>query len=142
MKTILFADDHKNIREYCRAAFEDEGYRVIVARDGVEALQAYRTDAPDLAILDIAMPRLNGLEALERIKRFSPTFPVILFTANDDACLCDQRAALAVACVEKSCDLGDLKGIVAAVLRSSPAEAGNVPLRLGLAPLPGEVSCF
>ena len=46
MKTILFADDNKNIREYCRASLEDEGYRVVVARDGIEAVQAYRTRSP------------------------------------------------------------------------------------------------
>ena len=118
MKTILFADDKKNIREYCRASLEDEGYRVVLARDGIEAVQAYRSEAPDLAILDIAMPRAGGLDAMERIKRFSPDFPVILFTANDDDCLRDQRAALAVACIEKGRDLGDLKRIVASTLQS------------------------
>ncbi len=139
MKTILFADDQKNIREYCRVSFEDEGYRVVVACDGLEALQAYRTEAPDLAILDIAMPRLGGLETLERIKRFSPDFPVILYTANDDVCSRDIRAALAVACVEKSGDLGDLKGIVASTLRRSRFESGNMSMRLGLPPLAGDV---
>lgn len=141
MTTILFADDNKNIREYCRAALEDEGYRVVVARDGIEAVQVYRTEAPDLAIFDIAMPRAGGLDALERIKRFSPAFPVILFTANDDDCLHDQRAALAVACLEKSRNLGDLKGLVAATIRMSRSECDAAPLRLGLPPLRKEVGC-
>ncbi len=135
MKTILFADDNKSIREYCRASLEDDGYRVVVARDGNEAVQKYRTEAPDVAILDIAMPRSGGLDALERIKRFAPHFPVILFTANDDDCLHDQRAALAVACIEKSNNLGDLKGIVASTLRRSQSETGDASLRLGLPPL-------
>ncbi len=64
MKTILFADDHKNIREYCRAAFTDEGYRVVLARDGVEALEMFIAETPDLAILDISMPRCSGLDTL------------------------------------------------------------------------------
>ena len=133
MKTILFADDNKNIREYCRASLEDEGYRVVVARDGIEAVQAYRSEAPDLAIFDIAMPRAGGLDALERIKRRSPDFPVILFTANDDDCLRDKRAALAAACIEKSYNLADLKGIVASTLRTPRPGALETPLRLGTA---------
>ncbi len=138
MKTILFADDNKYIREYCRASLEEEGYRVVVARDGNEAVQAFRTEAPDLAIFDIAMPNAGGLDALERIKRFSPGFPVILFTANDEDCLRDKRAALAVACLEKSSNLGDLKGLVAATIRTSRSESNENPLRLGLPPLRDE----
>ncbi|MGA2253809.1 MAG: response regulator [Thermoguttaceae bacterium] len=141
MKTILFADDNKSIRKYCQASFEDEGYRVVLARDGVEALKAYRTECPDLAILDLSMPRVGGMEALERIKKMAPDFPVILFTANDDDCLRDPRATLAVACVEKSNDLSDLKGIVASTLRWSRSESGEAPLRLGLPPLRKEVGC-
>ena len=114
---------------------------MVVARDGIEAVQAYRTEAPDLAIFDIAMPRAGGLDALERIKRFSPDFPVILFTANDDDCLRDRRAALAVACVEKSYDLGDLKRLVASTLRLPRHQSGDVPLRLGLPPRFDKAQC-
>ena len=141
MTTILFADDNKNIREYCRAFLEDEGYRVIVVRDGLEAVQAYGAECPDLAILDLSMPRVGGMEALERIKTLSPDFPVILFTANDDDCLRDGRAALAVACVEKSKDLGDLKRVVAATIRDARSRSGAAPLRLGLPPLREETRC-
>src|SRR5208283_2327956 len=112
MKTILFADDQKNIREYCRRALADEGYRVVVARDGIEALEMFLAETPDLAILDISMPRSNGLEALEQIKCRFPHIPVILFTAHDEDCMRDHRAQLAAACVEKAEDLAQLKRIV------------------------------
>ena len=141
MKTILFADDNKNIREYCRASLEDEGYRVVVARDGFEAVQAYRTECPDLAILDLSMPRVGGMEAMERIKVLAPDLPVILFTANDDECLRHQRATLATACVEKSRNLGDLKQIVASTLRRSRSGSGETPSRQGLPPIRKEVGC-
>ena len=99
-------------------------------------------EAPDLAIFDIAMPRAGGLDALERIKRFSPGFPVILFTANDEDCLRDKRAALAVACLEKTSNLRELKGLVAATIRISRSECGETPSRLGLPPLPrDEIIC-
>ncbi len=135
MKTILFADDHKNIREYCRASFAEEGYRVVVARDGIEALDVFMTEMPDLAILDISMPRSSGLETLERIKSLSPWTPVVLFTAHDEDCLLDRRALLATACVEKSEDLAQLKRVVAHALKTQiPEDAAS--LRMGLPPFP------
>ena len=134
MKTILFADDHKNIREYCRAAFAEEGYRVVLARDGTEALQMFITEAPDLAILDISMPRSSGLETLEQIKRLSPGTPVVLFMRHDEDCMGDHRALLATACVEKSDNLAELKRIVAHALKSGISASGT-SLRLGLPPL-------
>jgi DNA-binding response OmpR family regulator len=133
MKTILFADDHRNIREYCRAALAEEGYRVVLARDGIEAMEMFLTETPDLAILDISMPRSNGLETLEQIKSHSPRTPVILFTAHDDECLRDRRAMLAAACVAKDKDLAELKHIVDRTLRRRGFEGGE-PLRTGLPP--------
>ena len=135
MKTILFADDHKNIREYCRAAFADEGYRVVLACDGLEALEVFIAETPDLAILDISMPRVSGLETLQQIKGLSPRTPVILFTAHDEDCLRDRRALLAAACVEKSDNLAELKQIVARTLRRETSEGGE-SLRRGLPPFP------
>ncbi len=138
MKTILFADDHKNIREYCRAAFADEGYRVVLARDGVEALEMFVTETPDLAILDISMPRRNGLETLAQIKSLSPRTPVILFTAHDEECMRDRRALLATACVEKADDLAELKRAVAHTLKRQISEGGE-SLRMGLPPFPARM---
>jgi CheY-like chemotaxis protein len=139
MKTILFADDQKNIREYFRAAFAEEGYRVVLARDGIEALQRFTTEAPDLAVLDISMPRSSGLEALEQIKEVSPRTPVILFTAHDEDCLRDDRALLATACVEKAEDLAELKRIVAHALKRRPSETDDSALRAGLPPFPAKM---
>jgi len=131
MKTILFADDHKSIREYCREEFEEEGYRVLLARDGREALQLVRQEHPDMAVLDIYMPGGTGLEALEAIKRIAPAMPVVLFTAHDEACLRDQRSRLAAACVEKCADLTELKRLVCTLLTS---QNGRAAVRVGLPP--------
>ena len=70
MKTILIADDHKNIREYCGSAFVEEGFRVLLASDGIESLEIFMTETPDLVVLDVSMPRASGLEALEWISAF------------------------------------------------------------------------
>jgi CheY-like chemotaxis protein len=117
-KTILFADDHKNIRAYYGAAFAEEGYRVVQARDGIEALEMFLREKPDLAILDVSMPRATGLEALWHIKGLSPRTPVILFTAHHAESLRDHRASLAAACVEKTGDVAELKQLVARTLNS------------------------
>jgi CheY-like chemotaxis protein len=139
MKTILFADDHKNIREYCRAAFtEEEGYRVVLARDGIEALEMFITETPDLAILDISMPRSSGLETLEQIKSLSPRTPVILFTAHDGDCMRDHRALLATAYVAKTENLAELKQIVDHTLRRQVSDGGE-SLRMGLPPFPARL---
>jgi phosphoserine phosphatase RsbU/P len=116
MKTILFADDNKSIREFCRATFEAEGYRVLLARDGIEALRVFVMENPDVAVLDVSMPRASGLEILEQIKGISSQTPVILFTAHYEDCAHDHRAVLADACVEKAENLDELKHAVAHVV--------------------------
>lgn len=137
MRTILLTDDNRNIREYCRDVLEDDGYRVVLAADGLEALRVFREVSPDLVILETWLPRMTGLEALARLKAIAPEVPVILFTAHDEDCVRDPRGNLATACVEKSADLSELTRTIERVFRpASPRERGW-PLRLGLPPEPG-----
>lgn len=81
---ILIADDESIIRMGLRVMLRDLGYEVAgLARDGVEALDMAREQRPDLAILDIKMPRMDGLEAAEAITRQRP-IPIIILTAFSD----------------------------------------------------------
>jgi two-component system, OmpR family, response regulator VanR len=137
MRTILLADDHKNIREYCSMVFADEGYHVLLAKDGAEALAKFTVEKPDLVILDISMPRTSGLEALERIKRLSSWTPVILYTAHEDDCLRDRRALLATACIAKAADLSQLLRTVDRILRRA-YEAHDKAWRMEVPPFPGD----
>lgn len=116
MPTILFADDYASIRELLKQELELEGYRVLVACDGQEAIEMFRSAGPDLVVLDVAMPRLSGLDAAQAIAAIAPRIPIILFSNNDELCGRDPRRALAVACVEKGKDIAELKQTVAAVL--------------------------
>jgi two-component system, NtrC family, nitrogen regulation response regulator NtrX len=134
VKTILLADDSRNIREYCRAVLEDDGYRVVLTRDGVEALAVFGKTMPDLVILDIWMPRMNGLETLERIAALAPQLPVILFTSCDEDCLADERSRWALACLEKGADLSELRRTIRRVLATGLAEPRSARQRLGLPP--------
>ena len=116
MKTILLVDDYKSIREFCRQEIEDEGYRVITADDGAEAIDLVRQHSPDLVILDIHMPRKNGLKAAEQIKTFKPAIPVIFFTNHDRTRAAGDRSLNARVCVEKCEDLTELKRHITQIL--------------------------
>ena len=80
-KTILVVDDKPALLDLLRAALEKEGYRVYTARNGVEALDLARRHRPDLIILDIMMPEMDGYTFLQRYRREADT-PVIILTAK------------------------------------------------------------
>lgn len=82
-REILLADDERVVRESLAALLENAGYAVRTARDGQEALAAFRERKPDLAILDVMMPRMNGFEACRAIRRDDPSVPVLFLTALD-----------------------------------------------------------
>lgn len=80
--SILVVDDEEGIRTSLRSILEDEGYEVSVAANGVEALKIYGADPPDLMILDIWMPEMDGLETLRRVKEFVPTTQVMMISGH------------------------------------------------------------
>jgi DNA-binding response OmpR family regulator len=82
-ETILLVDDERAIVEPLRYHLEREGYAVITARDGEEALSRARADRPDLIVLDLMLPKLDGWEVC-RILRQESTTPIIMLTARDE----------------------------------------------------------
>ncbi len=83
MTLILVVDDEHLYRHLLTVNLEKEGYNVITANDGEDALDAISTRHPDMVIMDIMMPRLDGLTACERIRQFS-NIPIIILTAKGD----------------------------------------------------------
>jgi len=81
-KTILVVDDEKDIRISLTGILEDEGYQVVTAGSGVEALEKLREELPDLVLLDIWMPGMDGLETLEKIKNLQPHITVIMISGH------------------------------------------------------------
>ena len=81
---IALVDDEASIREVVGYALRRAGYRVAAYRDGEEAWTAFSLSLPDLAILDILMPRMDGLELCRRIRGKSETIPLIFLTSRDD----------------------------------------------------------
>jgi len=84
MKKILLVDDEESIQIVYREEFEDEGYQVISALDGVAGLEKFKNDQPDLVILDIQMPGMNGVEVLRQMKMINAAVPVILSSAYQE----------------------------------------------------------
>jgi CheY-like chemotaxis protein len=78
MKTVLIADDDENIRAILEEVLKREGYRTVFAVNGQEAVEKVREESPDLLILDIRMPGMHGIEALEAVRRENKTLPIIM----------------------------------------------------------------
>src|SRR6188474_2686960 len=83
MATIALVDDDKNILASVQMLLEQEGYHVRTYTDGASALTALSATPPDLAILDIKMPRMDGMELLRRLRQ-NAELPVIFLTSKDE----------------------------------------------------------
>lgn len=81
-KTVLIADDEPQIREILSIYFKKEGFKVIEAADGAEALVQVQAGKPDIILLDIMMPVLDGLEVCKQVRKISD-IPIIMLTAKD-----------------------------------------------------------
>ncbi|MBF0326840.1 response regulator transcription factor [Magnetospirillum moscoviense] len=81
--TIVLVDDDRNILTSVSIALESEGYKVRTYTDGAEALRGLTSQPADLAVLDIKMPRMDGMELLQRLRKNS-AIPVIFLTSKDD----------------------------------------------------------
>jgi len=107
-KTILIVDDDESQRFLCQEALTEEGYGVVVAKDGKEAIEKVEKEKPDLVILDIVMPQMDGIEAMTRIIRKHRKIPIILNTSYSRYRK-DFLAWAADAYVVKSPDFAELK---------------------------------
>jgi two-component system, OmpR family, response regulator ChvI len=83
MPTIALVDDDRNILTSVSIALEAEGYRIQTYNDGLSALEGLKANPPDLAIFDIKMPRMDGMELLRRLRQKSE-LPVIFLTSKDE----------------------------------------------------------
>ena len=84
MATIAVVDDEANIRETVEFALRREGYDVQSFPDGLEAWTAFERVLPEVVILDILMPRMDGLELCRKLRGVSDTIPIIFLTSRDD----------------------------------------------------------
>jgi two-component system response regulator RegX3 len=127
-RTILLVEDEPTLRETLAYNLEQDGYRVITAADGREALQRFRAQPPDLLILDLMLPELSGMEVC-RIVRQSSDVPILMLTARDSEI--DKVVGLEVGAddyVTKPFSLRELQARIRALLRrTDPTSAIEPP---------------
>src|SRR5262245_18184692 len=82
--TVLLVDDEESVQKVLTYPLEREGYRVVQARDGEQALDRYRDEHVDLVILDLMLPRLDGLAVCRRLREERSAVPIIMLTARGD----------------------------------------------------------
>ncbi|MBI3592993.1 MAG: response regulator, partial [Nitrospirae bacterium] len=81
-KVVLIVDDEEGIRESLSGIFEDEGYDVLTAASGEDALTVIKEQLPDIILLDVWLPEMDGLETLSKIKEISNDVPVIMISGH------------------------------------------------------------
>lgn len=84
MATILLVEDHAALRKALRRQLEADGYRVVEAADGNEAIHCWRMHAPDVIITDFQLPHLNGWEVIQVVSAQQPALPIILMSGGMD----------------------------------------------------------
>jgi urea transport system substrate-binding protein len=121
-RRVLVVDDDPAIREMVAACLEDEDCAVATAADGAKGLAAVEHDRPDVILLDMRMPLVDGWEFIRRYReRYGHDAPIVVMTAATDATVCC-RTVGAEGCLPKPFDLGAL---LRAVDRAAHALAGH-----------------
>ncbi|MBA3945400.1 MAG: response regulator transcription factor [Herpetosiphonaceae bacterium] len=127
MTTILLVEDEAILAETLRYNLEREGHTVVIAGDGAQALELARREHPDLVLLDVMLPRLDGFSVC-RILRGESGVPIIMLSARQDEV--DRIAGLELGAddyVVKPFSLGELLARVRAILRRGQLEGSTVP---------------
>ncbi len=129
-KQILVVDDEERIRQSLTGVLKDEGYEVAQAKDGAQALKQIETDSPDLVLLDIWMPGMDGMETLEKIKAQIPNLPVIMISGHGNIELAVKGTKLgAFDFIEKPLSLEKVLLSIQHALAFSKLEQENLALR-------------
>lgn len=115
LKTVMVVDDYEDLRQLTHLALETLGYRVVEATNGEEAVELAQAELPDLILMDLSMPHLDGFAAIHRIRRLLGLrdVPVIAFSAHSATDV--REDALAAGCCEymtKPVNLDVLKAAV------------------------------
>lgn len=134
---VLIVDDTDDIRLVVRLALELDGRYEVVgeAADGLEGIVAAESLRPDVILLDLAMPRMDGLTALPKIRQVAPATPVVLYTTQDDARVHQAAvAAGALDVMEKGSSIGEIGTLLADVLVRSASGSADPTVKIGPVP--------
>ena len=132
MSTILIAEDDQQIREALDRILRFEGYETVLANDGAAALEAFDTHEPDVALVDVMMPFVDGLSVVRKLRERGNRTPVLMLTARQETP--DRVAGLDAGAddyLPKPFDLDELLARVRALLRRSGPSGGGSDLPRG-----------
>jgi CheY-like chemotaxis protein len=118
--TVLVADDNDVAQRLCRRVLEKAGYTVLIAADGLQAVEVALSQRPAMILMDVAMPGIDGIEAMRRIKAVIPNQPIVIASAHSMAS--DRERFLAAGAddiLSKPFRLADLVAIVAKLTANS-----------------------
>jgi len=125
---ILIVDDEQTVRDVLAEFFTEQGYEVATADSGADALRGLPETRPDLVLLDVRMPGIDGVETLRRLRTIAPGVSVIMVTANEDVALARTTLKLgALDYVAKPFDFAYLERSVVAGLAHAGAPSRSAP---------------
>ena len=120
--TVLVVDDNEVAQRLCRRVLEKAGYGVLIAADGLQAVDIALARKPAMILMDVAMPGIDGLEAMRRIKAEAPAMPIVIASAHSMAS--DRERFLAAGAdnvLSKPFRLADLITMVEQLAHAGPA---------------------
>lgn len=138
--TVVIADDHELVRTGIRRLLEDLGCQVVAeVGDGEQALTEIRTHCPHIALLDVHMPALGGIEVTQKIRRFHPECRIIILTAYSDGPLPRMLLEAGIdGFLTKGCSLEEMRDAIARVSRGERYIGQDVAQRMALDALKGD----
>lgn len=112
-KKILIVDDQKGVRRLLEELFKMEGWNVYTASDGIEAVSQVKASSPDIVLMDMKMPNMNGLESSQQILALYPDMRIIMMTAYGEMDVVKKALEVGVRrCITKPFDILNLRDLV------------------------------
>jgi CheY-like chemotaxis protein len=109
MKTVLLTDDNEDIVELVQLILKNSGYKLLTARDGNEAVEVSLAQKPDLVLMDLKMPKMNGIDATRILRSKGFTNPIVVLTASESAD--DRKSAEQAGCNGYILKTLDMQGV-------------------------------
>jgi CheY-like chemotaxis protein len=109
MKTVLLTDDNEDIVELVQLILKNSGYKLLTARDGNEAVEVSLAQKPDLVLMDLKMPKMNGIDATRTLRSKGFTNPIVVLTASESAD--DRKSAEQAGCNGYILKTLDMQGV-------------------------------
>ncbi|WP_418791151.1 response regulator [Phosphitispora sp. TUW77] len=120
---ILIVDDQRGVRRLLYEAFNEEGYEVEMAASGYEALEKVKNAMPDLILMDMKMPGMNGLETLHEIKKINDSVVVIMMTAYGELEIVTEAMKLGIKeYITKPFDINELRATIKKLVMKQKVE--------------------